>query len=66
MDSVEFWRGAVLHLSGVPEDCPLALMGRFPSLVGCFLTFMGRSPECLSLKIALENRPLGRGPLRGS
>ena len=36
------FRGAVFHHGGVPENCPLATMGRFPSLVGRFVTSMGR------------------------
>ena len=35
------FRGAVFDHGGVPGNCPLALMGRFPSL-------MGRFPECLN------------------
>ena len=41
-------KGAVFHHGGVPENCPLALMGRFLSLMGRFLTLMGRLPECLN------------------
>ena len=40
--------GAVFHHGGVPENCPLALLGRFPSLTGRFPTLMGRFPECLN------------------
>ena len=51
------FRGAVFHHGGVPENCPLALMGRFPSLMGRLTTLTGRFPECLNgpfslLKIA--------------
>ena len=42
------FRGAVFDHGGVPENCPLALMGRFHSLMGRFLTLMGRFPECLN------------------
>ena len=42
------FRGAVSHHGGVPENCPLALMGRFPSLMGRFLSLMGRFPKCLN------------------
>ena len=42
------FRGAVFHHGGVPENCPLALVGRFPSLMGRFPTLMGRFPECLN------------------
>ena len=41
-------RGAVFDHGGVPENCPLALMGRFPSLMGRFPSLMGRFPECLN------------------
>ena len=44
------FRGAVFDHGGVPENCPLALMGRFPSfkLMGRFLSLMGLFPECLN------------------
>ena len=42
------FRGAVFRRGGVPENCPLVLMGRFPSLMGRFPTLMGRCPECLN------------------
>ena len=29
-------------MAGVPENSPLTLMGRFPSLMGRFATLMGR------------------------
>ena len=32
---------------GCPKNCPLALMGRFPSSMCRFPTLMGRFPECL-------------------
>ena len=35
------FRGAVFHHGGVPENCPLALMGRFPS----FPTLIGNVPS---------------------
>ena len=41
------FRGAVFHLGGVPENSPLALMGRFPSLMGHFPT-LGRFPKGLN------------------
>ena len=41
-------KGVVFHHGGVPENCPLALMGRFRSLVDRFPTLMGRFPECLN------------------
>ena len=39
------FRGTVFHHGGVPENCPLALMGRLLSLMGCFPILMGRFPE---------------------
>ena len=39
---------AVFHYAGVPENCPLAFMGRFPSLMGRFPTLRGRLPEGLN------------------
>ena len=51
------FRGAVFHHGGVPENCPLALMGRFPSLMGRFLTLMGRFPECLNGPFSLLKIP---------
>ena len=38
------FRGAVFRHGGVPENSPLTLMGRFPSLMGRFPTLMGRFP----------------------
>ena len=38
-------RGTAFHRGGVPENCPLALMGRFPSLMR---RLMGRFPDCLN------------------
>ena len=49
------FRGAVFHHGGVPENCPLALMGRFPFLMGGpFPTSMGRFPECLNGPFSLS------------
>ena len=31
---MDLFRGVVFHHAGVPESCPLVLMGRFPSLMG--------------------------------
>ena len=42
------FRGAAFHHAGVPANCSLVLMGRFPSLMGHFPTSMGRFPECLN------------------
>ena len=42
------FRGAVCHHGGVPQNCPLVLMGRFPSLMGRFPTLMGRLHECFN------------------
>ena len=39
------FRGAVLHHGVVPENCPLALMGRFSCLMGRFPSLMGRFTE---------------------
>ena len=41
-------------------------MGRFPSLMGRFLTLMGCFPEVFPLENPLENSPLRKGALRGS
>ena len=65
------FRGAVFHHDGVPENCPLASMGRCPSLMGRFATLMGRFPECLNgpfslLKIPWKTAPLRKGALRVS
>ena len=51
------FRGAVFHHGGEPENCPLALLGRFPSLMGRFPTLMGRFPECLSGRFSLLKIP---------
>ena len=48
-----FFRAAVFHHGGVPENCQLALMGRFSTLMDRFPTLMGRFSEFLN------------GPLRG-
>ena len=68
---MSLFRGAVFHHGGVPENCPLALMGRFQSLMGRFPTLMGRLPECpngpvFPLENPLENSPLRKGAVRGS
>ena len=42
------FREAVFDHGGVPENCPLVLMGRFPSLMGRLPSLMGRFPECLN------------------
>ena len=39
---------------GVPENSPLTLMGRFPSLMGRFPILMGRFPECLDGPFSLS------------
>ena len=51
------FRGAVFHLTGVPENCPLALMGRFPSLMGRFLSLMGRFHKCLNGPFSILKLP---------
>ena len=50
------FRGAVFHHGGVPENSPLALMVRFPSL-------MGRSPNALMGRFASWNFP-GKQPIK--
>ena len=56
------FRGAVFDHVGVPENCPLALMGRFPSLMGRFPTLMGRFPECLNGPLSLLQIPWKTAP----
>ena len=64
------FRGAVFHHEEGTENCPLVLMGRFPSFMGRFPTLMGRFPECLNGPFSLlnensvENSPLIKGALR--
>ena len=53
---VGLFRRAVFRHGGVSENCPLVLMGRFPSLMGRFPTLMGRFPNAL----------MGRFPSRES
>ena len=48
-----FSGGAVFHHGGVPKNCPLTLMGRFPSL-------MGRVPEHLNGLFSFSKIPLIR------
>ena len=57
------FRGAVFHHGGVPENCPLALMGRFPSLMGRFPPLMGRFPECLNGPFSLL-KSSGKQPIK--
>ena len=54
--------GAVFDHVGVPKNCPLVLMGRFPSLMGRFPTLMGRFPECLNGPFSLLL--LGKQPIK--
>ena len=58
-----------------PTEMPtstMALMGRFPSLMGRSLTLMGRFADFVlrgrftSFQNPLENSPLRKGALRGS
>ena len=49
--------GAVSDHGGVPENCPLASIGRFPFLMGRFPTLMGRFPECLNGPFSLSKIP---------
>ena len=58
------FRGAVFHYGGVPQNCPLALMGRFSSSMGCFSTLMGRFPECLTGPFSLLKSPGKQPPIR--
>ena len=56
-----FFRGAVFHHDGVPENRPLTLMRPLPSWMGRFPTLMGRCPTCLfPFENPLENSPLIR------
>ena len=52
------FRGSVFHHVGVPKNSPLALMGRYPTLMGRFL-------KCLigpfSLLRIPENSPFRKG-----
>ena len=57
------FRGAVFHHGGVPENSPLTLMGRFPSLMGRFPTLMGRFPECLNGPFPSRKSP-GKQPIK--
>ena len=54
---MSLFRGAVFRHSGVSENSPLSLMGRFPSLMGRFPTLMGRFPECLNRPFSLSKIP---------
>ena len=51
------FRGAVFQHGGVPEDSPLAFMGRFASLMGRFPGLMGRFPEYLNGPFSLPKIP---------
>ena len=51
-------RGAVFHHCGVLENSPLALMGRFSSLMSRFPTLIGRS-----LSGFMGSSPSSRGPV---
>ena len=51
------FRGAVFHEGRMPENCPLASMERFPSLMGRFPTLMGRFPGCLKGPVSLLKIP---------
>ena len=44
---MSLFAGAVFHHRGGPENNPLTLMGRFPSLMGRLPTLMGRFPNAL-------------------
>ena len=58
------FRGAVFRHSGVPENSPLSLMGRFASLMGRFATLMGRFPECLNGPFFPLENPLEKQPIK--
>ena len=58
------FRGAVFDHGSVPENCPLASMGRFPSLMGRFPTLMGRFPRMPSRAVFPLENPLKNSPLR--
>ena len=51
------FRGADCHHGGVPADSPLALIVRFPSLMGRFPSLMGRFPEYLNGPFSLLKIP---------
>ena len=51
--NVPFWRAPFSTMGGVPENSPLALMGRLPSLMARFPTLHGK-------------QPIKKRPLRGS
>ena len=57
--SLGLFRGAVFDHGGMPQNCPLTLMGRlnFPSLMGRFPTLTGRFPQCLSGPFSLLRIP---------
>ena len=59
------FRGAVFDHGRAPENCPLALIGHFPSLLimGRFPTLMGRFPECLNGRF-LSWKSAGRQPTK--
>ena len=61
------FKGAVFDHGRLPENSPLALMGRFPSLMGLFSDLNGQFPRmpCWAV-FPLENSPLRKGALRGS
>ena len=61
---VGLFRWAVFDNGGVPENSPLALMGRFASLMGRFFpTLMGRVPECLNGPFSLF-KSHGKQPIK--
>ena len=43
-----FLEGPFSTTAGCPKNCPLPLVGRFPSLMGSFSTLMGSFPACLN------------------
>ena len=51
------FRGPVFHCGRVPENCPLALMGRLPSLMGPFSDLNGPFIKCLNGPFSLFKIP---------
>ena len=60
----DFFRGAVFHHGRVPENCALALMGRFPSLMGRLLTLMGRFLEFALMGCFPSRKFPGKQPIK--
>ena len=54
---------AVFHHGGLPENSPLALMGRFLSLMARFPTLMGVSPNAFMSRFPSRKSP-GKQPIK--